>query len=432
MKKPNNRNRTILLICLLLWGFTVYAQNELRPKIYAALQAYTNKEYLKSAQLYSEDFIERHYHVPVDKMLYAARTWALAGQPDSAFSCLNRLAKGNYPQTLEDIFADDAFDKLKNDNRWKSLTELLQAKGIKPEQSVKKNYMLIAELAIIEYDDQHHRLQSDGIEQKYGAQSPQMKAQIQLVNKHDSINRQKVKVILDKYGWPGADEIGDEASDAIYSVIQREGYDMVFKYLPLVKDAVKRKKYMLSAELAIIMHDDQYYRSQIDDIEKKYGTQSPQMKAQWQRIGKLDSIDQQKIKAILDKDGWPGPYEIGAEGSAAIFLVIQHAGLDMQLKYLPLVKDAVKRASLNAGSLALLEDRINITQHKKQVYGSQLTGDGTGKYYVLPLEDPDNVDKRRTAVGLQPLKEYLQYWKMEWDIEQYKKDLPKIEKLAGW
>jgi len=424
--------RIILLLCILLSGFTVHAQNELRPKIYAALQAYTNKEYLKSAQLYSEDFKERHYHVPVDKMLYAARTWALAGQPDSAFSCLNRLAKGNYPQTLEDIFADDAFDHLKNDNRWKSLTELLQAKGIKLEQAVKRNYMLITKLLIINYDDEHYRLQLDGIEQKYGTQSPQVKLQTQLILKHDSVNQQRVRIILDKDGWPGADAIGDEGSDAIFSVIQREGYDVVFKYLPLVKDPVKRKKYMLSAELVVIMHDDQHYRLQIDSIEKKYGTQSPQIKAQWQLIHKLDSIDQQKVKAILDKDGWPGPNEIDYIGSNAIFLVIQHAGLDMQVKYLPLVKEAVKRSLLNGGALALLEDRINIAQHKKQIYGSQLVGNGNGKYFVGPLEDPDNVDKRRAEVGLQPLNEYLKYWNMTWDVEQYKKDMPMIEQMEGW
>ena len=54
MKKPRYYNHIILLLCFLLTGFTVHAQNELRPKIYAALQAYIDKEYLKSAKLYSE------------------------------------------------------------------------------------------------------------------------------------------------------------------------------------------------------------------------------------------------------------------------------------------------------------------------------------------------------------------------------------------
>ncbi len=51
----------------------------------------------------------------------------------------------------------------------------------------------------------------------------------------------------------------------------------------------------------------------------------------------------------------------------------------------------------------------------------------TKLYYVSPFEDPDNVDKRRAAVGLQPLAEYVYQWQIKWDIEQYKKDLPQIE-----
>ncbi|MDB5029801.1 DUF6624 domain-containing protein [Mucilaginibacter sp.] len=328
MQKSSYRTCVILLVCILVSAFKAHAQYDLRPKIYAALKAYTNKEYLKSAQLYSEDLIERHYYAPDDKMLYAARMWALADVPDSAFSQLNRMAKGNYSGALKNIFTDDAFDKLKSDSRWMNLTELLKSKGIKPEQAVKKNYMLIAELLIIYYDDQHYRLQLDNISQKYGMSSPEIKAKWQLINKLDSVNQQKVETIIDKYHWPKSNEI--------------------------------------------------------------------------------------------DK-----------EGSNAIFLVIQHAKLAMKLKYLPLIKEAYKMDLVTAPDMALLEDRINTMQHKKQLYGSQLIGDGTGKYYVEPLEDPDNVDKRRAEMGLQPMNEYLKYWKMAWDVEQYKKDLPKIEELEN-
>jgi hypothetical protein len=43
------------------------------------------------------------------------------------------------------------------------------------------------------------------------------------------------------------------------------------------------------------------------------------------------------------------------------------------------------------------------------------------------LEDPDNVDKKRASVGLEPLAEYASNWGIVWDVEQYKKDLPKLE-----
>jgi hypothetical protein len=38
--------------------------------------------------------------------------------------------------------------------------------------------------------------------------------------------------------------------------------------------------------------------------------------------------------------------------------------------------------------------------------------------YVLPLEDPDNVDLRRAEVGLPPLAEYVIQYQIKWDVEQ--------------
>nr|MBP9924008.1 hypothetical protein [Bacteroidia bacterium] len=68
-----------------------------------------------------------------------------------------------------------------------------------------------------------------------------------------------------------------------------------------------------------------------------------------------------------------------------------------------------------------------LRQGRMQIYGSQINRDiKTQSYYVSPLEDPDNVDKRRAEVGLQPLAEYLLNWNLVWDVEQYKKDLPGI------
>jgi hypothetical protein len=63
----------------------------------------------------------------------------------------------------------------------------------------------------------------------------------------------------------------------------------------------------------------------------------------------------------------------------------------------------------------------------KQIYGSQIgTYPKTGEYYLLPLSDPDNVDKRRSEVGLGPLQEYLSRWNMTWDAEEYNKNLPEL------
>ena len=184
----------------------------------------------------------------------------------------------------------------------------------------------------------------------------------------------------------------------------------------------------LVAELDSIYTEDQKYRLQIDDIQKKYGWESNEMKAHWKIINEKDSINLIKIKLILHKYGWLGTDVIGEQGNSTLFLVIQHSDLATQEKYLPMMREAVKNGKATGSSLALLEDRVALGQEKKQIYGSQIGRDNDTKlYYVLPLEDPDNVDKRRAEVGLQPLAGYVSRWQIKWDIEQYKKDLPTIE-----
>lgn len=76
----------------------------------------------------------------------------------------------------------------------------------------------------------------------------------------------------------------------------------------------------------------------------------------------------------------------------------------------------------------MLEDRVALGQGKKQIYGNQIgVFQESGESYVLPLEDPDNVDKRRSEVGLGKLQNYINYWGLTWSVEEYKKNLPKYE-----
>ena len=184
----------------------------------------------------------------------------------------------------------------------------------------------------------------------------------------------------------------------------------------------------LVAELDSIYTEDQKYRLQIDEIEKKYGWESNQMKAHWKIINEKDSVNLIKIKSLLDKYGWLGTDVIGEQGNSTMFLVIQHSDIATQDKYLPMMREAVKNGKAKGSSLALLEDRVALRKGKKQIYGSQIGRDNDTKlYYVSPLEDPDNVDKRRAKVGLEPLADYVNYWQIKWDVEQYKKDLLTIE-----
>ena len=184
----------------------------------------------------------------------------------------------------------------------------------------------------------------------------------------------------------------------------------------------------LVALLDTILTEDQKYRQQIDEIEEKYGRESSEMEAHWELINKTDSINLIKVKQILDERGWLGADVIGSQGNSTLFLVIQHADLETQEKYLPMMREAVKKGNAYGWDLALLEDRVALRKGEKQIYGSQIGRDPeTGEFFVSPLIDPENVNQRRAEVGLGTIEDYISNWNMTWNVEEHKKKVAEFE-----
>lgn len=181
--------------------------------------------------------------------------------------------------------------------------------------------------------------------------------------------------------------------------------------------------------LDTIHANDQKYREKIDEIAEKYGLQSNEMKENWKSMLVMDSINLIKVKKIIDENGWLGSDIIGEQGNKTLFLVIQHSDSKIQTAYLPVLREAVKNHNAKASHLALLEDRVALGQGKKQIFGSQVGQDNkTGEYFIFPIEDPENIDKRRAEVGLEPISEYLNTWNLIWDAEKHKTIIEEKEK----
>ncbi len=304
-----------ILIINFSFGQSTETYDEL---INEAWELYESKEYLKSAQKYSEAFAA--YGGGLDERYNAACSWALANQPDSSFIQLFKIVElGNFTD-LDHITTDSDLNSLHSDERWSKVIDIIKS--------------------------------------------------------------------------------------------NRENFD---EQLVLVLDTIYQK--------------DQGYRLQADEIEKKYGYESEEMKVFVKIIQEQDSINVVNVTNILDERGWLGPDIIGNEGNLTLFLVIQHSYPETQEKYLPMMREAVIKGNAYGAHLALLEDRVALGKGEKQIYGSQIGQDPeTGEFYVAPLIDPDNVDKRREEVGLGPIQDYINNWGITWDVEEYKKNLPEIEK----
>ena len=133
--------------------------------------------------------------------------------------------------------------------------------------------------------------------------------------------------------------------------------------------------------------EDQKYREELEEIKDEFGWESDEMNKQWAKITKADTGNLDIIEQILAQHGWLSSEQVGSTANSTLFLVIQHSNQEVQEKYLPMMRKAVKEGNANSRSLALLEDRIGLGKGELQVYGSQIgTDQETGKMYVLPLK----------------------------------------------
>ena len=203
-------------------------------------------------------------------------------------------------------------------------------------------------------------------------------------------------------------------------------FNLAFGQTAKIPESARNKE--LVAILDTIYQEDQKYREEEEVVEKKYGWDSKEVQDLWKIINAKDSINLIMVEKILAEYGWLGADAVGKRGNVTLFLVIQHSDHKTQLKYLPMMGEAVKKGNAKAKDLALLEDRVAIGEEQKQIYGSQLIMDSkTNQYILRPMIDPDNVDKRRAEVGLEPISEYLKIWDLTWDAAKFKKRMEEYD-----
>ncbi|MFD2572878.1 DUF6624 domain-containing protein [Spirosoma soli] len=171
----------------------------------------------------------------------------------------------------------------------------------------------------------------------------------------------------------------------------------------------------LERELETIYETDQRPRLKMDTVGKLEGFKSPRVALLLEEMRQADSVNLLKIEQIIQQYGYPGKQLVGDQLSVTAWLVIQHAPLPIQEKYLPLMQKAADKGDLSKGNIALLVDRIRLRNGLKQLYGSQIHTHSDGKPDGFhPIEDEINVNKRRAEVGLEPIEDYARRFGFEY------------------
>ena len=129
------------------------------------------------------------------------------------------------------------------------------------------------------------------------------------------------------------------------------------------------------------------------------------------QTNQMDTKSTEFMRGLLEEYDWIDRERFGDRVSMAAWLMMQHADdhVDLQALALGRMEAYLESGGVDKGNYAFLWDRVAVNSDRKQRYGTQPTWECTpdNKLTLKPLEDPENVNERRAAMGLDTVEEGL-------------------------
>lgn len=124
----------------------------------------------------------------------------------------------------------------------------------------------------------------------------------------------------------------------------------------------------------------------------------------------VERIDDENLVIVEDVLQQGLPAGLSADSYNTIWIVIDHASIEKQEEYLPVVEQMSAEGLIPIDKHAILLDRVAMRQKRPQRYGSQVLQFGQAdavKSYVWPVENPMVLDSLRSSVGMSPIADYV-------------------------
>jgi hypothetical protein len=114
------------------------------------------------------------------------------------------------------------------------------------------------------------------------------------------------------------------------------------------------------------------------------------------------------LRQAIARNGWFDISRYGREASQGAWLLVQHSDYDpeWQRSVLAMLEPKTRTGDFQPDYYAYLEDRVAVNSDRPQRFGTQGRCVGKDDWQPLPVSEPDKLDERRAAVGLEPIAKY--------------------------
>jgi hypothetical protein len=155
----------------------------------------------------------------------------------------------------------------------------------------------------------------------------------------------------------------------------------------------------------------------VEETRKAKNESDPKaLEAAARRWAEIKQRNTTRLKAIINRYGWPSRALVGDKAAHAAFIAVQHSDHDREFQKtcLPLLQAAGRRGELELWQIAFLTDRVLVAEGKMQLYGTQFDPcehrpDDPDS--PCAIEDPEGLELRRKEMGLPPMSDYLKLMK---------------------
>ncbi len=137
----------------------------------------------------------------------------------------------------------------------------------------------------------------------------------------------------------------------------------------------------------------------------------------------LDEEHTKKMKEIVGRIGWPTISKVGIDACHSAWILVQHADHDVafQENCLNLMKKE-PAGEISLHDLAYLEDRARSNTGRSLLYATQFQF-VNGAFTPKETEEPEKVNERRKAMGLQTLAENIDEMYEKYKVEKPRSSL---------
>jgi hypothetical protein len=180
---------------------------------------------LKKALKYEPEMIRENFNL--------ACCYSLIGEPDSAFTYLNRILDLDY--NYIDLLVDPDLQNLTQLDGWNIIVNKLRENWLKRYPNGDFDYA--QKLLQIQYEDQVSRSIAYDFLVNFGAESQEYKQQLQVMRVSDSLNFIAFKDLIEIKGWPDVSRVGDQMT-TVFLIIVHSDLETMRTYYPNLKQSV--------------------------------------------------------------------------------------------------------------------------------------------------------------------------------------------------